>query len=274
MAGISMSELTTYRWSFEDDVQRYRTAGFEAISVWRPKLAEYGEERGAALLKECGFRTASLLWAGGFTGSDGRSLSDAIEDAQEAIRVAANLQAGCLTVYAGARGGHTRNHARRLLRMALRELAPMASQFSITIALEPMHVTGGGELTFLNSVDETLEIISETKHDRVKLALDTYHFGRDPSVLAQLPQWVSHLAIVQLGDSRAGPCVEQYRCRLGEGTVPLQAIVQTLAAAGYNGDYDIELMGEELGPTCYDELLVHSRRFVARLLMDPGRAAG
>jgi len=274
MAGISMNELTTYRWSFEDDVQRYRTAGFQAISVWRPKLSEFGEEQGVELLRESGLRAASLLWVGGFTGSDGRSFSDAVDDAQEAVRVAATLRAGCLTVYAGARGGHTRNHARRLLRMALRELAPMAAQYAVTIALEPMHVVGGSDLTFLNSVDETLEIIRETGHDRVKLALDTYHFGRDPSVLAQLPQWVSQLAMVQLADSRMGPCVEQNRCRLGEGTVPLPAIVQTLTAAGYQGDYDIELMGEELGPNSYEELLVHSRRYVSRLLANPGRAAG
>jgi len=274
MAGISMNELTTYRWSFEEDVQRYLTAGFEAISVWRPKLSEFGEEEGAELLRNCGLRVASLLWGGGFTGSDGRPFRDAVEDAQEALRVAAQLKAGCLTVYAGARGGHTRNHARRLLRMALRELTPMANEFDVMIALKPMHATSGSDLTFLNSVDETVAVIQEIGSERVKLALDTYQFGHDPSVLAQVPQWVSQIAIVQLGDSRWGPCVEQNRCRLGDGVVPLRAIVQTLAAAGYDGDYDIELMGEELVPNAYDELLVHSRHYVSRLLTDPGRAAG
>lgn len=274
MAGISMNELTTYRWSFEDDVARYRAAGFDAISVWRPKLSEYGEERGADLLRERGLRVASLLWVGGFTGSDGRPFRDAIEDAVEAIRAAAQLRAGCLTVYAGARGGHTRNHARRLLRMALTELAPLAAERGVTIALEPMDVASGGDLTFLNSVEETLEVIDEAGDPRVKLAFDAYHFGHDTAVLAQLPQWVSRIAIVQLGDCRCGPCPEQNRCRLGDGCVPLRSIVQTLAAAGYDGDYDVELMGEDLASTPYEELLEHSRRFVARLLADPGRAAG
>ena len=38
MVQISMNELTTYRWSFEEDVQQYAKAGMDAISIWRHKL--------------------------------------------------------------------------------------------------------------------------------------------------------------------------------------------------------------------------------------------
>jgi hypothetical protein len=46
MKRLSMNELTTYRWSFEEDVVNYRAAGISAISVWREKIADFGEERG------------------------------------------------------------------------------------------------------------------------------------------------------------------------------------------------------------------------------------
>ena len=60
MVLLSMNEMTTYRWSFEEDVQHYSAAGIEAIGVWRQKLADYGEEKGIELLSETGRGNRSL----------------------------------------------------------------------------------------------------------------------------------------------------------------------------------------------------------------------
>ena len=46
MSRLSINELTTYRWSFEEDVTRYKAAGIAGIGVWRQKLADFGEEKG------------------------------------------------------------------------------------------------------------------------------------------------------------------------------------------------------------------------------------
>src|SRR4051794_35720367 len=80
MTRLSMNELTTFRWSFEQDVAQYLAAGFGAIGVWRQKLSDYGEEKGIELLAESGLQVSNLLWAGGFTGSDGRTFRESIED--------------------------------------------------------------------------------------------------------------------------------------------------------------------------------------------------
>ena len=44
MPTLSMNEVTTYRWSLEDDLRQYAQAGYEGIGVWRQKLSDYGEE--------------------------------------------------------------------------------------------------------------------------------------------------------------------------------------------------------------------------------------
>lgn len=266
MARVSMNELTTYRWSFEEDAHQYRAAGIEAISVWRHKLSDFGDEKGAELLTELGLQVASLLWAGGFTGSDGRNFRESVDDAREAIRTAALLRAGCLIIYPGARAGHTRNHARRLLRMALRELAPWAGEHGVTLALEPMHAGCASDWTFLTDVDETLEQLDAATRPYVQLAFDTYHLGQNPQVVARIPDLVAHTAIVQLGDSRQAPQGEQNRCRLGEGTIPLGEIMRAFEAAGYRGYYDVELMGEDIEAADYGDLLRCSLATVSRAL--------
>ena len=49
MGQLSINELTTYRWSFEEDVRNYAAAGITSIGVWRQKLSDFGEEKPLAI---------------------------------------------------------------------------------------------------------------------------------------------------------------------------------------------------------------------------------
>jgi sugar phosphate isomerase/epimerase len=255
-----MNEMTTYRWSFEEDVRHYVAAGYRAMWVWRQKLSDFGEEKGVELLADAQLGVSSLLWAGGFTGSEGRSFKESVQDASEAIRLAGHMKAACLVVYTGGRGGHTRNHARRLIRSALSELSAIAAEAGVTLALEPMHPGCAAEWTFLTNVADTLEVLDALGSPHVKLVLDTYHLCQGNDNLDPLAQLVPHVALVQMGDAKQPPSGEQNRCRLGEGTVPLGEIVRCLTQAGYDGYYEVELLGEELEADDYASLLSHSRQ--------------
>ncbi|MCA9153633.1 MAG: sugar phosphate isomerase/epimerase [Planctomycetales bacterium] len=259
MARFAVNEMTTFRWTFEEDVQSYLQAGIRALGVWRQKLSDIGEEKGAELLAESQAEVSSLSWAGGFTGSDGRSFKEAVADAVDAVEMAGALKASCLIIYTGARAGHTHNHARRLVRTALSELAEAAERQQVTLALEPMHEGCASEWTFLTNLDDTLEVIDSIKCSRLKLVLDTYHFGLDPAVVERLPELASRIALVQLGDARRPPQGEQDRCRLGDGEIPLPEIVRRLTRGGYDGFYELELLGEEIESFDYAELLKVSK---------------
>ncbi len=267
MAGISVNELTTYRWSFEEDVQHYAEVGADGIAVWRQKISDFGEEKGIELIAETGLDVSALLWAGGFTGSDGRSYKDSVADAKEAIQLAAAMRAGCLVVYSGARAGHTHSHARRLLNNALAELLPEADRCRVTLAIEPVHVECAREWTFLTDLDESADLIHAVDHPCLRLALDTYYFGHDANI-ERLAELAPDLAFVQLGDGRNPPDGEQDRCPLGDGKVPLGEIVRALRAGGYDGYFDIKLMGQEIETADYNELLRHCRAQIAGWLED------
>ena len=77
MPTLSMNEVTTYRWSLEDDLRQYAQAGYEGIGVWRQKLSDYGEEAAVDLIAESGLRVTNLLWAGGLRGAAAAPLTRA-----------------------------------------------------------------------------------------------------------------------------------------------------------------------------------------------------
>ena len=263
---LSMNEVTTFRWSFQEDVYRYADAGYQAISIWRQKLSDYGEQDGVDLLAESGLRVASLLWAGGFTGSDGRSYEDSIDDAAHAIRLAGALGAGCLVVYAGGRNNHTFRHAERLFCSALDRLIGLAEAADVTLAIKPMHPACASDWTFLTDLESTIAMVERFRSKHLKMVFDAYHFGHDQAVIANLPEIVPHIALVQLGDRKAAHNTDHDRCPLGCGVVPLSEIVQNMLIAGYQGDFDIELVGQDIEFCDYDRLLADSRLAFEELL--------
>jgi len=266
MARLSINEMTTYRWSFEEDVRHYRAAQIGAIGVWRQKLSDFGEDKAVELLADSGLEVSNLFWAGGFTGSDGHSYRESLKDAADAIRLASTLGADCLLIYSGARNGHTQNHARRLFIGALRELLPIAFEHEVVLAIEPMHAGCSAEWTFLNGLGDTLDLLEAVNDDHLKIAFDTYHLGHDARVLDSIALLVERIAIVHLGDSKKPPDTEQHRHRLGEGILPLKQIVAALIDGGYRGYFDLELVGEEIESSNYCELLQASKRAFDQLV--------
>jgi len=270
MPTLSMNEVTTYRWPLEEDVRRYVAAGYEGIGVWRPKLSDYGEESAVDLIAESGLRVTNLLWAGGFTGSDGRTPEESVQDAEQAIRLAGALGAGCLVVYPGGRNNHIYSHAERLLRLALDRLMDYAADFEVTLAIEPMHKACAADWTFLTDLEPAMALVEKYRSPFLKLVLDTYHFGHDEAMLANLSELVPHIGIVHLGDRVEPHGEDQDRRPLGEGRLQLGELIRSLVEAGYTGDFDVELIGREIAPSHYDEILARSLEFFERVLAPVG----
>ena len=266
MQRLSVNEITTFRWSFEEDVANYAAAGFTAIGIWRQKLSDYGLDRAVELLREHKLKVSNFCWAGGFTGSDGRTFRESMNDAIEAIQTAGQLGATTLVVYSGARAGHTANHAKRLIYTALCELLPIAEEFGVNLALEPMHPECAADWTILTSLDETLAILDQVNSPHVQLVFDTYHLGFDEAAINRIEEIVDRVAVVHLGDGKPPRDGEQNRCFLGRGEIPLDKIVHRLLDAGYQGYFDVELIGEELESCNYRDLLASSKLESCRLI--------
>lgn len=274
MAGLAICELTTYRWSFEEDVLHYAAAGIEGIGIWRQKLSDYGEQPARELLAEHRLKVSSLFWAGGFTGAGAHSHDEAVEDACDALRLAAELGAGCLIVHSGGRAMHTQKHVRRLLLLALDKLIPLAEKLKVAVALEPMPSAAGADWTFLSCLEDAAELAGRYQTPALRLVLDTYYWGLDPELEERLPQIVPHLALVQLADSKSPPTREPNRCRLGDGQLPLPSILRALNQAGYQGGYEIELMGEEIESSDYGDLLTHCQQAFDSLVAAASKSVG
>jgi sugar phosphate isomerase/epimerase len=254
-----MNQMTTYRWTFEEDLHHCRNAGYDGIGVWVRKLRDFGDERAVELIADSGLAVSNVSWEGGFTGADATTTHENLAAARDTLALCGALGAGCLTIYSGGRNGHTSRHADRLLRSALDRLLPFAEEAGVPLAIEAMHPACADDWTILTDLPAALQLAKDYDTPALRLVLDTYHFPLNETAWPLLRELAAYLTVVHLGDVAAPHGVDQSRVELGEGVAPLAGIVQTLTEAGYAGFYDVKLLGPGFDEADYDRLLRHSR---------------
>lgn len=244
MLDVAVSQMTSSRSELADELALLGGLGFGAIALWRPKVSDTGAAATRRLLSAAGVRVSTLQWAGGFTGGDGRSFAESIDDAFEALSTAEEVGAPTLIVHSGCRGGHTKSHAQRLLVQALETLVPVAARAGVTLAVKPVHAGACPGFSFLADLVSALDLVDRFDEATVRLALDLWHFGDDPSLSRLLPRLAAATAVVQVADRAGPPAPAADRLPAGHGRLPLVGMLETLVDLGYEGPVEFDPVGE------------------------------
>lgn len=255
MRQISVSQFTTCQWTFEEDLLRYQALGFDSIGIWRRKIDDIGQRDAIDMLYDSSLNVSSLSWAGGFTGSDGRSFVDAVDDAIDAISLASKLNAGTLIVHPGARNNHTNSHAFRLLEWALTEIAPVAQDFGVKLSIELIPGFVESPWTFIHSFAQVDQLLDTFEPCQLGLVLDLYHAGLNTPTLNRLERFADRINLVQLSDRMSTSETKESRLLPGQGTVDIAAWIAKLDTMNYNGPIELEVHGEGVDGTDYFDRL-------------------
>jgi len=266
MRQISVSQFTTCCWTFEEDLLRYQALGFDSIGIWRRKIDELGHRNALDMLHDSSLSVSSLNWAGGFTGSDGRSFIEAIDDAVDAIVLAGQLNAGSLILHPGARNNHTNSHAFRLLRLAIDQLAPVAEDYGVKLAIELIPGFVESPWTFIHSFSQLDQLLDNFAPEQLGLVLDLYYAGLNQPTLERLERIADRIDLVQLSDRGDTNTAEEHRLLPGDGKVDIPAWITKLDQMDYNGPIELEVHGLGVDGVDYFERLDHSYDFMQNLL--------
>ena len=264
---ISFHQVCTLSQSTEEDLRLAHRLGYDAIGLYRRKISDGDLDTIADQVRGSGLGVTSLSWAGGFTGSDGCTFEDSLEDARAAVVEASRLGASVLTLISGGLNSHIRRHARRMLCRALGSLAPLAERHGVTLGLEPIHPGCGPDWSFIQPLAAAVDVVREVAHPSVRLVVDLYHVGWCDPPPEMTRQAAEVAGLVQLGDGRATPDGEMNRCPLGWGAIPLERLVGDLRDGGYDGPWEVELVGQDVEQIEYDELLKHALGVTRDLLV-------
>jgi sugar phosphate isomerase/epimerase len=250
--GVSVSQITTFRSSFADDVRDYAAAGLDGIGVWELKLEEGGDDaRALEQLASSGLACASAVPAvpsilplpllGG--PDDPAERLDALCRSLERLAPFRPSGVVCLT---GAAAGRDPDAAREIVVEGLATLAAEAERLGLRIGLEPYQRDGGEPWTIVSTIGEAVELIRDAGDPRtLGIQFDVWHLWNTPDLEREIAEEVDRFVGVHVCDVRDPTRGWADRALPGEGGAGVPGILRLLDEAGWRGLYDIEIFSDD-----------------------------
>ena len=248
---VSVSQITTFRSSFAEDVRDYAAAGLDGIGVWELKLGEGADAEALEALAASGLESAAAVPAvpsilplpllGG--PEEPAERVDAFCRSLERLAPFTPTSVVCLT---GTGLGRDADVARALAVDGLTTIGREAERLGLRIGLEPYQRIGGEEWTIISSIPETVELIRDAGDSpALGIQFDTWHLWNTPTLFADIEREIDRFAGVHVADYREPTRGWADRALAGHGVGDLPRILRALDAAGWDGLYDIEIFSDD-----------------------------
>jgi sugar phosphate isomerase/epimerase len=251
MSRFSISQITTVRQSFADDLDAYRNAGASGIGIWEMKLADDSLER---------FRASGLAAATAVPEvpsilplplMEGPSdPAERIEAISAGIGRLAAFEPPVVLFLTGP------GDDRATVVEGIRAIADAGAEAGVRVALEPIQQEYAQFWTIPTSLDEAAALLNEAGRDDVGLMYDTWHLWNQP--LEQIERHRDRIAGVHVADWREPTRNTNDRVLPGDGAIDFGPIV---AALRWEGLYDLEIFSD---PELPDSLWKGDPRELAR----------
>jgi sugar phosphate isomerase/epimerase len=241
---VSVSQITTFRSSFADDVVAYAEAGLAGIGIWELKLPEGGDAEALESLEQSGLARATAVPAvpsilplpllGG--PADPAERVDAYCRSLERL---APFEPAAVVLLTGAGD-------REIAVEGLRTIAGEAERLGLRIALEPYEREGGELWSVVHSIPEAVELIEDAGDPQsVGIQFDVWHLWNTPTLFDDIATEIGRFAGVHVCDRREPTRGWADRALPGDGAADVPSILRALDAAGWDGLYDIEIFSDD-----------------------------
>ncbi len=248
---FSVSEITTFHQTYEEDLASYAAAGAEGIGIWEFKLEERDDAESVAKLKASGLKATTMIpgtlsiYPVPFPGPD--DPAERVAEMCATIRRFAPFEPEVVLVLPGAPPADVApDEARRVIVEGFRQAAKVAGEHGLTLAIEPLHRTIYGTWTTVYTIPETIALMDEIGEPNVQLLYDVYHLHDTDNVIADTVKYGSRISpSIHICDWRDPTRNDFDRVLPGDGIIDLPGIFGALDAAAHPKWVDLEIFSDD-----------------------------
>lgn len=239
-------------------VDHCRGIGVARLGVPNWMLEAAGWEAGAAVLAGCGMTVATIVHPSMFHLDAPDGWAEERAALVRTLDTAAALGAETVYTTTGPAGILTWEEAADALREASGPVVDHARSLGIPLTIETTNPLRVGA-SFVHSLADAVLLSEQTG---LGVCVDIYACWTERDLAGTIRRAIDRIALVQVSDFVVGTLDMPNRAVPGDGDIPLRRIVGWLLEAGYEGPFDLELLGPRIeaeGP------LAAARRSAERL---------
>ncbi|HET8881624.1 MAG TPA: sugar phosphate isomerase/epimerase [Solimonas sp.] len=218
--------------------------GARRVSFSSGQVLDHGAQAVRAKLDAGGRRAETMthvLRPGALSGRDDDIAADRAR-LRDAIAAAATIGARSIYLLSGGRGALDWQAAAEVFAETVAPCRAIAAEAGVALAIEnasPLYA----DLHIGNSLRDTIALAEQAG---IGVCIDVWDCWTEAGLPALIERAMPICRVIQLSDhvpgDRALPC----RAVPGDGAIPLRAIVARALALGYDGAFDLELIGPRI----------------------------
>jgi sugar phosphate isomerase/epimerase len=228
---LSVNAICSMHQTLEQDIALWSDLGIDHVGLITPKFDAPGWDAGRATVAGAGLRVSSVSCY-----RDGIAPS---------LELTAALGAPILYVPPGRAEAYPWEAAAERFAADVAPMVARAGELGLRLAIEPTNPLRS-DVSFVHSVLDAVEL---ARAAGLAIVVDFYSCWYERGLDELVRKNVDLVALVQVCDYRLGTFDTPNRCAVGDGDIPVERLLRTVLDAGYEGAFDLEI----LGPTIEDE---------------------
>ncbi len=236
------------RQSFDEDLALWADLGIDHVGLISPKLDGPGWDECRQAVLEAGLRVSSF--------------SCYPEGIDESIEYSPTILTKVLYIVAGRATAFPWEKAAEEWCEAMTPRAVRAKELGLRLAVEPTNPLRS-DVSFVHTVRDAIALARMTGIDYV---IDFYSSWYERDLDRLVRESVDLLALVQIDDYKLGTFDTPNRCAIGDGDVPVERLLAMLLDAGYEGAFDLEILGPQIEEEGYRAPIARSLERASEML--------
>jgi sugar phosphate isomerase/epimerase len=264
-----VSAISTFGLSLPDDIAFWRAHDIENVGVSVAKLEAFGWNAGTKLVAAAvddGLRVVDLIGLAPFHLADPSRWAAKRDRLMRAVDAAAAVHAPVVVFTTGPFAPLTWDEAADALQAALEPVLREARARKVDFAIEHTNSLRA-DVGFVHTLRDAVDLATRLG---TGVCMEVNACWAERGLDATIHEHVDRIRLVQVSDFEVGTIASSQRLVPGDGDIPLPRILGALVAAGYNGMFELELIGDAIAAEGYDAAVPRAIAALDRLLAEIG----
>jgi sugar phosphate isomerase/epimerase len=246
-----VSAISTFNLALDEDLAFWAQHHIDTVGVSVAKLDRFGWVEGTRLVADAvghGLRVANLIGLGPFNLADPASWPKQQDRLVHSIETAAAVRAECMVFTTGPFAPLTWEEAADRLAAALAPVLTQAADANVPFAIEHTNSLRV-DVGFVHTLKDAIDL---ARRFDVGVCMELNACWAERALEQTIREGIDRIRLVQVSDFEVGTVASSQRLVPGDGDIPIERILGVVRDAGYQGVFDLELIGDAIMTEGYD----------------------
>jgi sugar phosphate isomerase/epimerase len=245
---LSVNSICSMRQSFDEDLALWADLGIDHVGLITPKFEPDRWEAGRQAIGDAGINVSSVsCYRHGMAGS---------------VEFTASLGADVLYLPPGSGGSLLWEEAAERFCADLAPWVAHAQDLGVRLAVEPTNPLRT-DVSFVHSLRDAIDLARMVD---MTVVCDFYSTWYERGLDELVQKNIDLISLVQIGDFKLGTFDVPNRCAIGEGDIPVERLMKMVLEAGYEGPFDLEILGPRIEEEGYRAPIARSLERASEML--------